>query len=88
MRVHDLALKARALHVGLEGLIDPRHGFAQRVRVSKDILMPGLFSALCNWPRRLINPCRERVCASSGTVESRTTMPTILRRRARCNALL
>ena len=56
-------------------------------RVSKGILMPGLFSALCNGPRRLVNPCREGVCAFSGTVESRTSMPTILRRYARCNDL-
>src|SRR5205085_2878677 len=56
-------------------------------RVSTDILMPGLPSALCNWPRRVINPCRDSVWASSGTPESRRTMPTILRKCARCNDL-
>lgn len=56
-------------------------------RVSKDLLMQAYSVRFCNWPRRLVNPCRESVCASSGTVESRTTMPTIFGRCARCNDL-
>lgn len=56
-------------------------------RVSKDILMPGLFSALLQLASQAVNPCRESVRASSGTVESRTTIPTIFGRCARCNDL-
>src|SRR5437868_2010402 len=38
-------------------------------RVSRDILMPGLVSALCSWLLSATRPCRDSVCASSGTEE-------------------
>ena len=88
VQVHDLAFKARALHVGLERRIDPRRGFAQVRPCLQGHLDARLIQ--CAFATGLAGsstPAVKSVCASSGTVESRTAMPTIFGRCARCNDL-